>query len=428
MIKRLIIATILLVLVAGGLVGFNLYKSKMIAQFFASRSMPAVPVSVVEARPGPWQPVIDAIGTANASQGVDLTVETAGVVKEILFKPNQQVAAGNVLLRLDNVVQRADLEAARTALELDLTNLKRARELQSRGVASNVSLDSSEAAARASEAQVARATALLEQRQLSAPFPGTIGLSRVDLGQYVSPGMIVTTLQDLDTMRVDFSLPEQELPKLAVGLPLEVQIEGATRSYRGEITGIDPRVDPDSRMVSLRGMIHGVNGGLTPGQFVRIKVELPKEDGVMALPQTTLISSLYGDYVYVLRQKPETDAAAAPAAAPAATPAAAPAAAPAGPNDAAPQLIVEQVFVQVGRRSGGLVEMVKGIAPGDRVVTAGQNRLSNGMPAVVDNSVNLSAPADAPKDPAPADAAAPNDDAAPGTPASGAEAQGTASK
>lgn len=385
MIKRLVIAVILLALVAGGLVGFNIMRSKGIAQFFASRPMPTMTVSTVEAKPEPWHPVIEAIGTVNASQGVDLTVETAGVVKEILFKSNQHVAAGDVLLRLDNVVQRADLEAARTALELDRTNLARARELQSRGVATNVSLDSSEAAARASEAQVARATALLEQRQLSAPFQGTIGLSRVDLGQYVAPGMNVTTLQDLDTMRVDFSLPEQELPNLKIGLPLEVRIEGADQSYRGEIAGIDPRVDPDSRMVSLRGTIHGVNGGLTPGQFVRIEVELPTEDGVIALPQTTLVSSLYGDYVYVVLPKPaEPQATGTPAPAePAST---APAATP--PAGTEPQLVLQQVFVQVGRRSGGLVEMLKGIASGDQVVTAGQNRLSNGMPAKIDNSVN----------------------------------------
>lgn len=411
MIKRLVIAVILLALVAGGLVGFNLYRSKMITQFFATRPIPAVTVSTVEAQPAPWQPAIEAIGTVNASQGVDLTVEAAGVVKEILFKSNQHVAAGDMLLRLDNVVQHADLEAARTALELDLTNLKRARELQSRGVATNVSLDSSEAAARASEAQVARATALLDQRQLSAPFQGTIGLSRVELGQYVAPGMIVTTLQDLDTMRVDFSLPEQELPLLKIGLPLQVHIEGDDRAFRGEIVGIDPRVDPDSRMVSLRGTIHGVNGGLTPGQFVRIRVELPKEEGVIALPQTVLVSSLYGDYVYVVRPKAAEEAGAT-------APATAPAAGAAPEAAAQPQLAVQQVFVQVGRRSAGLVEIVKGIASGDLVVTAGQNRLSNGTPAVIDNSVN---PAVSGSDAASQPAAT-----QPGTPPAGDE--GTASK
>lgn len=360
MIKRLIIAAVLLALIAGGLVGFNLFRDNMIAQIFANLPVPPATVSTVEARPVAWQPKIEAIGTVNASQGVDLTVETAGVVKEILFSSNQQVTAGALLLRLDDQVQQADLEAARAQLALDQTNLVRARELKTRGVATNVSLDSSEAAASASEAQVARATALVEQRELSAPFSGTIGLPRVDLGQYVAPGTIVTTLQDLETMRVDFNLPEQQLPNLRIGQPLDVRIEGLDQAFRGQLVGIDPRVDASSRLVALRGTIANAGGKLTPGQFVRIRVDLPAESGVIALPQTTLVTSLYGDYVYVVRSKE-------------------------GQTD---QLEVRQVFVTPGRRSGGLVELISGVAPGDIVVTAGQNRLSNGMPAMIDNSIN----------------------------------------
>lgn len=368
MIKRLIIAIVLLGLVAGGLVGFNLYRDKMIAQFFANMPVPPATVSTVEAKPVTWTPTIEAIGTVNASQGVDLTVETAGVVKEILFQPNQQVKAGALLVRLDDVVQNADVEAARTQAELDRANLTRAKELAGRGVATNVSLDTSEAAARASEAQLARAIAVLEQRRLSAPFSGTIGLPRVDLGQYVAPGTIVTTLQDLDTLRVDFSLPEQELPNLSIGQPLTVRIEGLNEEFPGELVGIDPRVDPTSRLVALRGTVTNAGGRMTPGQFVRIRVELPAEKDVIALPQTAVSSSLYGDYVYVVRPR----------------------------EDAADQLEVRQAFVTPGRRSGGLVEVVSGVAPGDQVVTAGQNRLSNGQPAVVDNTLNPAATATGP--------------------------------
>jgi membrane fusion protein (multidrug efflux system) len=263
------------------------------------------------------------------------------------------------------VVQKADVEAARTQADLEKGNLARAQDLTRRGVTTNVSLDQTQAAAQAAEAQLARALAVLEQRQLSAPFAGTIGLPRVDLGQYVAPGTIVATLQDLSTMRVDFSLPEQDLPKLAVGQPIEVRIEGLDEGFAGELTGIDPRVDPATRLVALRGSIATAGGKLTPGQFVRIRVKLPGEEGVIALPQTALSTSLYGDYVYVVR-----------------------------PSEAdAEQLEVRQVFVTAGRRSGGVVEIVEGVAPGDQVVTAGQNRLSNGQPAVVDNSLNPAASA-----------------------------------
>jgi membrane fusion protein (multidrug efflux system) len=167
---------------------------------------------------------------------------------------------------------------------------------------------------------------------------------------------------------VDFSLPEQDLPKLSIGQAIQVQIEGLDETFSGELTGIDPRVDPATRLVALRGSITNAQGKLTPGQFVRIQVGLPAESGVIALPQTALSTSLYGDYVYVVR-----------------------------PSDAdAEQLVVAQIFVQPGRRSGGVVEIAEGVSPGDQVVTAGQNRLTNGQPAIVDNSVNPAAEATGP--------------------------------
>ena len=166
-------------------------------------------------------------------------------------------------------------------------------------------------------------------------------------------------------MRVDFSLPEQELPNLTVGQQIEVRIEGLDETFPGTLTGIDPRVDPATRLVALRGAITNAQGKLTPGQFVRIRVILPAEDGVIALPQTALSTSLYGDYVYVVR-----------------------------PTEADPEkLELRQVFVKPGRRSGGVVEIAEGVAPGDQIVSAGQNRLSSGQPAIIDNSVNPAATA-----------------------------------
>ncbi|MEY4981791.1 MAG: hypothetical protein RIR62_57 [Pseudomonadota bacterium] len=365
MVKRFIIAVLLLALVGGGLVGFNIFRDSMIAQVFANMPVQPATVSTIEAKPVTWTPAIEAIGTANARQGVDLTVETAGVVKEILFQPNQQVAAGTLLLRLDDVVQQADLQAARTTAELEAANLSRARELRGRGIQAESGLEQREAAAKAAEAQLARAEAVLAQRRLVAPFGGTIGLPRVDLGQYVAPGTIVTTLQDLSELQVDFSLPEQDLFRLAVGQKIEVRIEGSDAVFAGEVTGIDPRVDPATRLVAIRGTVPDAGGRITPGQFVRIRVLLPAEEGVIALPQTAVTTSLYGDYVYVVQ--PVEGAA------------------PQG--DGQPQLEVRQVFVQPGRRSGGLVE-VTGLQAGAIVVTAGQNRLSNGQPAIVNNDMN----------------------------------------
>lgn len=355
MVKRLFIAIVLLAMISGGLVGFNLFRDRMIADFFANMPVQPLTVETTTATAGPWQPVISGIGTVNAAQGVDLTVETSGIVREILFSSNQQVEQGQVLLRLDDVVQRSDLLAAQTQQDLDTLNLDRARELQERGVGTNANFDASQAAARASEAQVARATAVLEQRQLVAPFSGTIGLSRVDLGQYVSPGATITTLQDLDTMRVDFTLPEQQLGDLYIGQVLHVRVEGQAQSFEGEVVGIDPRVDAASRMVSVRGSIANADGRLTPGQFVRISLDLQQEENVVALPQTALVTSLYGDFVYAVRPREEDDET----------------------------LEARQVFVEAGRRTQDRIEIRSGVGAGDIIVVAGQNRLSNGSPVVL---------------------------------------------
>ncbi len=382
MVKRFIIAIILLGLVGGGLVGFNLFRDKMIAQFFAGMTAPPATVSTVEAKAGLWTPVIEAIGTVNAARGVELTVETSGVVKEIRFKPGAYVKAGDVLLRLDDVVQQADVSAARSAYEQTQTDLTRARELAGRGVAAGAALDQSASTARSAAAQLARAEAVLAQRQLTAPFDGVVGLTRVDPGQYVAPGTIIATLQDSTELRVDFSLPEQSLSDLRVGQKIAVHIDGEDKPFYGELTGIDPRIDPATRLVALRGSVPNAGGRIAPGQFVRIDVILPTEEGVISLPQTAISNSLYGDFVYLVQPKADAPAAA--------TPAATAPAEGAAPAAAGPQLEVRQVFVKTGRRTGGLVE-VSGIEPGAQVVSAGQNRLSNGQPAIVNNDVNPAA-------------------------------------
>ncbi|MGY6409608.1 MAG: efflux RND transporter periplasmic adaptor subunit [Alkalilacustris sp.] len=346
---RMIIALVLLAVVGGGLVGFNMFRDRMIAQFIAEAPEQALPVETVEAEAVTWRPSLQAIGTVNAAQGVQLTVEAAGIVRRISFEANDLVSEGDVLVQLDDEVQRADLDAARTQVALERANLAREEELESRGVASQARLEQIRAAFDAAEAQLARAEAVIAQRRVVAPFDGTIGIPRVDRGGFVSPGDVVATLQDLDTMRVDFSLPEQTLPSLAIGQTIHIRVDGDDRTFDGEITGIDPRVDPGSRLVAVRARVDNPDRALTPGQFARVRIDLPEEDGVVALPQTAVTTSLFGDFAFVVRER----------------------------EDEEDVLEVRQVFVELGRRDGGRVEIVDGIEAGDRVVSAGQNRLSN---------------------------------------------------
>lgn len=386
MIKRFIIAFILVALVAGGLIGFNIFRDRAIQQYFATMQRPAVTVSTTTVEPTRWQPMISAIGTASAARGVELTVETSGIVKEILFSPNQKVEQGEVLLQLDDAVEKADLAAARAQAALDQQVLVRTQELQSRGVGSQSNLESVQAAATASASQVTKLEAVLNQKQLRAPFKGTIGLPRIDLGQFVQPGTVVATLQDLETMRVNFTVPEQQFSELEIGQPVRAGLTEQDLTFTGKIIGIDPRIDPSTRLVSVRAELTNTEGNLNPGQFVRIRVELPAEDNVLAIPQTALVSSLYGDFVYVVRAsgKPAADGGAA-----------AQETENAAPN--AEEFTVEQVFVTLGRRSEGSVEIVEGISAGDVLVNAGQNRLSNGARVTIDNSVQPIAQGEAAK-------------------------------
>ncbi|MDO5703885.1 MAG: efflux RND transporter periplasmic adaptor subunit, partial [Paracoccus sp. (in: a-proteobacteria)] len=265
MILRFIIATVLLALVGGGLVWFNLFRDQMITQIFANMPEQVMPVTTVTVEPVTWRPGIDTIGTVKASQGIDLTVETAGIVTQIGFAANDRVEQGQLLLQLDDVMQNADLAAAHSQLDLAQTTLRRSRQLQQRGVAADANLETSEANARAAEAQLARAEAVVRQRRLIAPFDGVIGLPQVDPGAYISPGTVVATLQDIDNVHVDFGLPEQELPDLAMGQAVEIRAAEDAQPFHGQITGIDPRIDSASRMVAIRARIDGADGALTPG-------------------------------------------------------------------------------------------------------------------------------------------------------------------
>ncbi|RJT40890.1 efflux RND transporter periplasmic adaptor subunit [Mesorhizobium waimense] len=418
-IQTIVIALVLLVLavVCGGIVGFNFLRDNGIKQYFATMKPPAATVSTFAVKPTAWTPGIEAIGTVSAVHGVDLTVETSGIVRQVLFHANQKVADGAVLLQLDDAVERADLEATKAQVAVVQTALTRAIELQRRGVNPEATLDTARATAAATEAQVAKLQAVLDQKRLTAPFSGTVGIPKIDLGQYLAPGTAVVTLQDLDTMRVDFSVPEQQLPLLKIDQTVRLGIGGGDMPFAGKIRGIDPKIDPASRLVSIRAEVANTEGKLTPGQFVQVRVELPEENNVLALPQTALTSSLYGDFVFVVRPAKAQEAAPAPAAKPEEKPADKPAAdaakpaadakkpaaegAAAKPADKAaadpakpateapkPELVLSQVFVKPGRRNNGMVEVLEGIAAGDEVVTAGQNRLYNGMSVAVDNTID----------------------------------------
>lgn len=384
MILRFFIALILVGALAGGLVGFNLFRDKMIGQYFATMKRPAVTVSTMTVEPQVWQPGVEAIGTVLARQGVDVATRASGIVKDIAFTSNDRVEKGQLLVQLDDELEQADLIAATANVARDSEALKRIGALSDRGFTSTQALDNAKAALDASRSQIERVRAQINQKKIVAPFAGTIGIPRVDLGQYLAAGSVIATLQDLDTMKVDFSVPEQQLEQLRIGQPVRLGLKDGDLPYRGQIVGIDPKIDPESRLVAVQAEVDNSDGGLRPGQFAFVRIELPEEPDVIALPQTAVIQSLYGTYVYVLRAD-ETAAAGTP---------------DAKAGDAAKEgaeakpLVARQLFVETGRRFSGRIEIVDGISAGETVVTAGQNKLSIGSPVIVDNTIQPALSAD----------------------------------
>lgn len=355
MVKRLVIAILLLGLVATAIVGFNLFRDRAISDFFANRPVPTVNVATARVEAGPWTPGIEAIGTILAGRGIDLALEAGGVVREVTFRSNERVEAGDLLVQIDDAIERADLAAAEAAVSVAESQLERIRTLSDRGVSAAASLEETEANAASARSQISRLNAILDQKALRAPFSGTIGIPQVEEGEFVAAGTVVATLQDLETLRADFSIPEQLRPLLEIGLDVEIGAETGGEAALGRIVAIEPRIDPRTRLVQVRAELTDPGARFHPGQFVRIRVILPEEPDTLTLPQSAVVQSLYGDYVYAVREDENGEG-----------------------------LVARQVFVTAGRRAGDRVEIIDGLSAGEIVVSAGQNRLSNGTPVTLD--------------------------------------------
>lgn len=380
--KRFIIASLLLILVlaiCGGLIWFNFFRDKMITQFFATMQMPASTVSAIDVKPATWNPGIDAVGTVAASQGVDVAVEAGGIVKQIQFKANDKVAADQLLVQIDDAVERAGLLSAQSTVAVNQDALDRAKTLLNRNVNTVADLQSAQNKLDLAEGELAKLHATLDQKAVKAPFAGTIGIPKIDVGQYLQVGTVVATLQNLDLMKVNFTVPEQQLGALSIGQTAKFGLTEDKLDYTGKISGIDPKIDPMSRLVSVQALVDNSKGELRPGQFIRVRADLPAEPNIIALPQTAVTISLYGSYVYVVTEAPKREA-----------PAGAPPAAGASPAPPGPNLVARQLFVTTGRRNGDQIEIIKGVDAGMKIVTAGQNKLSNGSAVAIDNEVDVS--------------------------------------
>jgi membrane fusion protein, multidrug efflux system len=390
MILRFVLVGIALIVVVGALVGMNFKRDQIVAEIFANQQMPPVPISAAKAEAKTWTDYLEGIGSVSAVEGIELASEVAGTVKSIDFKPNDTISAGQRLVQLDDSIDQADLRLYQAAMDLAQRVLDRVSSLRARGNAPQADLDAANAELLKAQAQIARAQAVIEKKAVTAPFAGIVGIRKIDIGRYVAPGDALVTLQRLDQVYADFTLPEQAFSRISHGQKVEVRADAfPDEVFRGEVSGIEPVVDAASRMVKVRATIDNPGLKLRPGFFANVRLILPERPNVVTVPQTAITFSLYGDTVFVIREKQAEAGQQQPAEKPAAS---GDAGQGGGQPSAGPQLAVEQVFVRVGKRQGNVAEIVEGVKAGDQVVTSGQLKLQNGFPVVIDNSVDPTRP------------------------------------
>ncbi|MBM7061651.1 efflux RND transporter periplasmic adaptor subunit [Pseudomonas sp. UL073] len=348
---------LVVVLLLAGYKAFSIREQ--IKQFSAPQ--PPISVSAAIAEQRQWQERLPGIGTLKASQGVDLTVEVTGTVRDVLFRSGEHVAANQPLIQMDAAVEQASLESAEAELNLARVEFERGRSLISRQMISKSDFDRLASQLQQNSGRVAQLKALLGKKRILAPFAGTIGIRQVDVGDYLASGTIIATLQDLSLLYLDFFLPEQAVPKLQVGQRVQLGVAAFPgESFLGEIAAINPKVDENTRNVQVRATLPNPGEKLLPGMFANLNVLLPNSEARVVVPETAVTFSLYGNSIYVVEAEKNDDGSAKQ------------------DDQGQPRLVVQRVFVETGERRDGEVVVLKGLTAGQQVVTTGQLKLDNG--------------------------------------------------
>ncbi len=371
--------------VFGGIFGFKWFGNKMMNQFFDNMPMPPVAITATEALEQTWPATIEAVGTVTAVNGIAVSAEVAGVVQSIRFQSGDPVAAGTVLVTLDSVMDQAELRTLEAQRDLAETELARGRELFGSEVMAKSQFDRLESTAAQAAARVEAQRALIAKKTIRAPFSGVLGIRQTNLGQYVSPGTPLVTLQSLDPIYVNFALPEQRLGVLAVGLPVTAGVDAFhDAAFEGRITAIEPRVDESTRSFNVQATFRNADSRLQPGLFARVRIAMPKAESYVVVPQTAVSYNPYGNSVYVVQEV----AAGSPGKPDAPTPNDGAQAAPDGQGST---LVVTRRLIKTGPTRGDFVAVVDGLRPGERVATSGLLKLRNDAVVVINNAVTPAA-------------------------------------
>ena len=372
--RRMTIMLCAVFLLLGLIFTFNQLKTFMIKYFISGMGLPPATVSTMVVGSSEWQPQLSSVGNVRAFRGVELSTEIGGLVQTVPIKSGQDVKEGELLIKLNDASDVAQLNSLKAMADLaKVINERDAQQLVIQAISKNV-FDSSKADAKSKQAQVEAQAALVAKKNLKAPFSGRVGIVSINPGQYVNSGDKLFTLQTLDPIFVDFTLPQSNAEQIQVGQDVVVTTDAfKDASFTGKITAVSPKVDTNTRNIQIEAQIANPDKKVLPGMFANVNIKLGDQVKLLTLPQTAVTYNPYGSTVFIAKDTGKKD------------------------KKGKPTLEAQQVFVTTGSARGDQVAILKGINEGDTVVTSGQLKLKNGTPLMINNKVQ---PANSP-DPRP---------------------------
>jgi membrane fusion protein, multidrug efflux system len=372
MVRWFIIVGLLLALLVGGLVGFNAFRSHMIAQFFANNKPPAATVTVAESKSEVIPNLLTAVGDLAAVHQVNVTSDVSGRITEILFTAGATVKAGSPLLQLFDSPEQGDLASFKAQATGAQLALDRAKQLAARQFGPQSIADAAQATYDQANAGIAKTEAIISQKLVRAPFDGELGVRHVEVGQFLTAGTQIVTLTDLSVLYANFTVTEKDSATLQAGQTVRVAVDAYPgKTFEGKITAIEPQIATDTRNIRVQATLANPDHILKPGMFATTTVVLPDKPAVVTVPETAVDYTLYGDSVYLITEKKA--------------------------EDGSTSLTVVRTFVRTGNRVHGRAEILSGLKPGDRVVAVGQLKLQSGAAVAISTDPAPPIPASPPR-------------------------------
>lgn len=359
--KRMTIMLAITAVILGLVIAWLVFMSFMTGMFISGMKSQPQTVSSTVVGYEDWEPKISAVGTMKAKKGTDITPQLSGIVSSIAFQSDSDVKEGDILISFADEDDVAKLKALEASADLARLTYNRSKELVRSRAVSQAQLDTSTANLKSAEAQVAAQQALVDKKQIRAPFDGHVGIRLVDIGQYLTAGQKVTTLQALDPIYIDFTLPQREVRLIAIGQDISIETDAYPgQTFTGKVLAMDPKLDPVTRNISVRAELANPDRKLLPGMFASASITTGAKEKKLTLPQTAITYNPYGETVFlVLKGEPD--------------------------KDGKETLKAKQKFVKTGTKRGDQVAIIEGVSEGDIVVTSGQLKLKNGTPVVLNN-------------------------------------------